>query len=82
MLISTMSSELVTAIRSVLRGTRHLKQSIAQELALRGIDSGHRLHQMTDRDLEITRHLAATRSLQEIADIIGVSYKTIANTSG
>jgi len=35
---------------------------------------------LTARDLEILRLLAAGASLAEIADALGVGYKTVANT--
>jgi two-component system invasion response regulator UvrY len=79
---NTAPEELLIAIRTVAAGRKYLEQRIAQDLALQRVDSGNRLHQLTDRDLEITRHLAAGRSLQEIADILGVSYKTVANSTG
>ena len=79
---NTAPEELLSAVRAVAGGRRYLEQRIAQELALQRVEAGGRLHRLTDRDLEITRHLAAGRSLQEIADILGVSYKTVANTTG
>jgi two-component system invasion response regulator UvrY len=79
---NTAPEELLIAIRTVAAGRKYLEQRIAQELALQRVEAGGRLHQLSERDLEITRHLAAGRSLQEIADILGVSYKTIANTTG
>jgi DNA-binding CsgD family transcriptional regulator len=36
--------------------------------------------ELTPRDLEIMRLLARGRSLSEIADALGLGYKTIANT--
>ncbi len=38
------------------------------------------LEQLTPRDLEIIRLLARGRSLSEIADALGLGYKTIVNT--
>ncbi len=35
--------------------------------------------QLAPRDLEILRHLAAGRSLSEIAAALGIGYKTVAN---
>jgi DNA-binding NarL/FixJ family response regulator len=72
---------LLTAIGQVAEGKRYIEQDIAQELALHRIEAGDRLHQLTPRDLDIMRLLAAGRSLSDIAESLGVSYKTIANTA-
>jgi DNA-binding NarL/FixJ family response regulator len=72
--------ELVAAVRLVAEGRRFIEPRIAQELALQRIDAGDRLHQLTQRDLEIMRLMAAGRSLSEIAAVFSISYKTVANT--
>jgi len=72
--------ELVAAVRLIADGQRFIEPRIAQELALQRIDAGDRLHQLTQRDLEIMRLMAAGRSLSEIAGVFGISYKTVANT--
>jgi two-component system invasion response regulator UvrY len=71
---------LMQAIRLVAEGKRHIEPRIAQDLALQRIDAGDRLHQLTSRDMEILRLMAAGSSLADMAASIGVSYKTIANT--
>jgi len=43
--------------------------------------SGDPVGQLTERDLEIMRLLGEGRSLNEIAEALGVGYKTVANTS-
>jgi DNA-binding NarL/FixJ family response regulator len=73
--------ELVEAVRLVAQGRRHIEQRIAQELAVQRVTAGDRLHQLSPRDLEIIRLLAAGRSMTEIATVLGVSYKTVANTT-
>ena len=72
--------ELVAAVRLVADGKRFIEPRIAQEMALQRIDAGDRLHQLTQRDLEIMRLMAAGRSLSEIAAVFSISYKTVANT--
>lgn len=72
--------ELIEAVRLVGQGRRYIEQRIAQELALLGV--GGRLQRLTPRDLEIVRLLAAGRSMTDIAAALGVSYKTVANTTG
>jgi DNA-binding CsgD family transcriptional regulator len=64
----------------VAEGRRFIEPAIAQEMALQRIDAGGKLYQLTPRDLEIMRLMAAGRSLSEIAAVFGISYKTVANT--
>jgi DNA-binding NarL/FixJ family response regulator len=73
-------AELLTAIRRLAEGGRYIESEIAQELALGAASENDRLHNLTERDLEILRLLGEGRSLAEIAEDIGVGYKTIANT--
>jgi DNA-binding NarL/FixJ family response regulator len=72
--------ELLAAARLIADGKRFIEPRIAQEMALQRIDAGDRLHQLTQRDMEIMRLMAAGRSLTEIAGAFGISYKTVANT--
>jgi DNA-binding NarL/FixJ family response regulator len=69
--------ELLSAIRRVAAGGRYVEAEIAQSLAL---GAGESLDALSPRELEILRLLAAGSSLAEIADALGASYKTIANT--
>jgi DNA-binding NarL/FixJ family response regulator len=69
--------ELLTAVRRVAAGGRYVEQEIAQSLALGGAPS---IGMLTARELEIMRLLGQGRSLADIADAIGVGYKTVANT--
>jgi DNA-binding CsgD family transcriptional regulator len=57
-------------------GGRHIENAIAQQLALEQTSPGPDL---TERELEIMRLLADGMSLTEIADALGVGYKTVAN---
>jgi DNA-binding NarL/FixJ family response regulator len=70
--------ELMTAIRRVAAGGRYVEAEIAQALALGA--GGESLDALSARELEILRLLAAGSSLAEIAEALGASYKTIANT--
>lgn len=72
--------ELLAAIRRVLEGGRYIEAEIAQELALQGAAAGRGLQQLTERDIEILRLLGEGRSLAEIAEALGLGYKTVANT--
>jgi DNA-binding NarL/FixJ family response regulator len=72
--------ELVTAIKQVASGGRYVEGELAQALVLNPAPAIETLEQLTFRDLEIIRLLARGRSLSEIADALGLGYKTIANT--
>lgn len=71
--------ELLTAVQRVGAGGRYVENEIAQALALVGPPDAS-IGQLTARELEIMRLLAAGRGLAEIAEALGVAYKTVANT--
>jgi two-component system, NarL family, invasion response regulator UvrY len=73
------AEELLTAVRRVADGARYIENEIAQELALQKLAPVHDLQDLTARDLEIMRLLAEGMSLTEIADALGIGYKTAAN---
>ncbi len=73
---NTAADELLMAVRRVMDGGRHIENAIAQQLALEQTSPGPDL---TERELEIMRLLADGMSLTEIADALGVGYKTVAN---
>lgn len=72
--------ELLEAIRRVFAGGRYIEGEIAQELALQAATSGNPAERLTSRDLEILRLLGSSQGLAQIAEALGVSYKTVANT--
>ncbi len=74
--------EIIDAIRSVAAGTVHIDRQIAQELALSGIEGrpSREAPALSARDAALLRLLAEGRSLNEMAEEIGVSYKTVANS--
>ncbi len=73
--------ELVTAVKRVAAGGRYVEAEIAQALALEGGALGQPIGQLSPREMEIMRQLAGGASLAEIADALGVGYKTVANTA-
>jgi two-component system invasion response regulator UvrY len=74
--------DLVEAIREVGQGGVYLPSSIARSIAFAGRSLANGpLAKLTTREIEILRLLGAGKSLTEIAWMIQVSYKTIANTS-
>src|SRR4030088_2094633 len=74
--------DLVEAIREVSKGAVYLPPSVARSIAFAGPSLAQNpLSKLTSREIEILRLLGAGKSLSEIAWLIHVSYKTIANTS-
>ena len=71
--------ELVTAVTRVMAGGRYVEAELAQTLAVQGADSHPGFNNLAPRELEIMRLLGEGFSLAEIADAVGVGYKTVAN---
>jgi two-component system, NarL family, invasion response regulator UvrY len=74
------ADELVTAVKRVAEGGRYVEREIASELAFAQLSSEDPLQQLSAREIEILRLLGEGNSLTEIAQAIGVAYKTVANT--
>jgi len=73
--------EILTAIRRVAAGQTYVEHDIAEELVFANLRAPpHPLQDLSSRDLEILRLLAEGRTLPEIADTVGISYKTAANS--
>lgn len=72
--------ELLAAVQRVVAGGRYVENEIAQALAFQTTASGPALDQLTARELEIMRLLASGQGLADIAEALGVAYKTVANT--
>ena len=72
--------EIIEAIRRVGDGHTYIEHDIAERLVFSNIRAPSRaLEHLSSRDLEILRLLAGGCTLLQIADTIGVSYKTAAN---
>jgi DNA-binding NarL/FixJ family response regulator len=69
--------ELLAAVQRVGAGGRYVENEIAQALAFQPEVA---VGQLSARELEIMRLLALGRGLAEIAEALGVRYKTVANT--
>jgi two-component system, NarL family, invasion response regulator UvrY len=68
------------AIKTVANGGRYLHPEMARRIAfLRAEPSPDAVSSLSARELEILRLLAAGRTMAQIADLLNVSYKTIAN---
>jgi DNA-binding NarL/FixJ family response regulator len=72
--------ELLRAVGRVAAGGRYVEGEIAQAMAVQVASAGQPLDRLSTRDLEIMRLLADGRSLAEIAEALGIGYKTVANT--
>jgi two-component system invasion response regulator UvrY len=73
-------AELLKGLRAVADGGRYIEAEIAQELALQTVAERDSRTLLSERDMEIVRLLGAGRSLTEIAETLGLGYKTVANT--
>jgi DNA-binding NarL/FixJ family response regulator len=67
----------VEALRQVAAGGAYLPAELARKLAF--AKAGDGLAQLSPRDLEILRLLAAGDTMAAIADKLNISYKTVAN---
>lgn len=72
--------ELLAAARKVVAGGRYVEAELAQALAAQPEPGDSSLQQLSSRDMELLRLLGAGRTLSEIAEALGLSYKTVANT--
>jgi two-component system, NarL family, invasion response regulator UvrY len=72
--------QIIEAIRRVADGHTYIEHDIAERLVFCNIRApSHALEHLSLRDLEILRLLAGGSTLLQIADTIGISYKTAAN---
>ncbi len=68
------------AVRVVADGRLYISREMAQELAVRMVPgSQHPLHALSAREFEVFRLLVAGHSIPEIAALLSLSCKTIAN---
>lgn len=73
------TEELVLAVRTVLRGGRHVSRELASELAADlGRDEISALHEtLSDREFQLLRLLGDGKSISGIADELSLSVKTV-----
>ena len=70
-------AEVVSAVKSVAAGGRYIEQALETRAGGAGQDP---LGKLTAREMEILRLLGRGESLADIADVLGVAYKTVANS--
>lgn len=74
------SSELLQALRDVLKGLSYLAPEIRRamsEIFVRDPKAVDRPQHLTDRQREVLQMLAEGRSLREISDVLKISYRTV-----
>ena len=72
--------EFLSAVEIVLAGGTVIEKDIVSEIATHEIGDNAYMRALTKRDLEILRLLAQGNNLSQIADALGVAYKTVANS--
>lgn len=72
------AEEVVAAVQSVLAGKPYIESEIRHKLSTS--HDTDPLQKLTARELEILRLLGRGESLTSIADLLGIAYKTVANT--
>jgi two-component system invasion response regulator UvrY len=73
-------SLIAEAVRRVANGGLYLHPEMARQIAfLRAGANADAISSLSPRELEILRLLAAGRTMAQIADLLAVSYKTVAN---
>jgi two-component system, NarL family, invasion response regulator UvrY len=75
------AEEFVDAVRQVGKGGHYIEREIAAELAVAKFSHRNPLGQLTTREIDILRLLGQGKSYAQIAAVIGISYKTVANSS-
>jgi two-component system, NarL family, invasion response regulator UvrY len=75
------ADEFVDAVRQVSKGGHYVEREIAAELAVGKFSKEDPLEQLTTREIDVLRLLGEGKSYAQIASVLGVSYKTVANSS-
>lgn len=72
------ADEIVNAVKQVHSGKRYLSADIAREMALGRLGGSAPLAQLSDREMEVLLLVANGHGIQEIAERLHVSPKTVA----
>jgi two-component system invasion response regulator UvrY len=74
------AGDLVQAVLDVSKGRTFLSQDVAQKVALQTlVGDSNPLQQLTSREFEVFRLLAEGKRADEVADMLKISQKTVAN---
>lgn len=77
---SSPAEQLVTAVRALAQGRRHLSPDVATEVTATLLaDETPAAYELSPRELEVLRGLIAGRSAQEVAEALSLSVKTVHN---
>jgi len=72
--------ELVTAVKLVANGDPYIEREIASDIVLTQYFGSDPLQELTTREIDIMRLLGEGKDLKAISELLGVTYKTIANS--
>jgi two-component system, NarL family, invasion response regulator UvrY len=74
------AEDLVSAVRNIASGKNFLSASVAQKIALQSTSGDDNpTHQLTAREFEVFRLLAEGKVVDDIAGILSIGQKTVAN---
>jgi DNA-binding NarL/FixJ family response regulator len=74
------ADDLVQAVLDVSKGRTFLSQDVAQKVALQTlVGESNPLQQLTSREFEVFRLLAEGKRVEDVADMLKISQKTVAN---
>lgn len=74
------ADDLVQAVLDVAKGRTFLSQDVAQKVALQTlIGDSNPLQQLTSREFEVFRLLAEGKRVEDVAEVLKISQKTVAN---
>lgn len=74
------ADDLVQAVLDVAKGRTFLSQDVAQKVALQTlIGERNPLQQLTSREFEVFRLLAEGKRVEDVAEMLKISQKTVAN---
>lgn len=74
----TAADEIIAAVNQVYAGRRYLSADIAREMALGRLGGGSPLSTLSDREMEVLLLVANGMNIQDIAEKLHVSPKTVA----
>jgi two-component system, NarL family, invasion response regulator UvrY len=76
-------AEILEAMARLAKGQSYVGPELAQQLAMWNTRArSHPLRDLSRRDLQILQLLGDGQSIQQIADALGIGYKTVANNCG
>lgn len=77
---SGFADDLLQAVREVFAGHTYISPHIAQKIAVQSISGEQNpVQKLSAREFEVFRMLAEGQDVEEIADILSISHKTVAN---